>query len=369
VLACAVPAVQAQDSAPRETGRQSVREQRRRLTIRHGLEYLARNQNRDGSFGQSDKGVVGITALCLLAYMAQGHLEGRGEFAHWSNRDREPRDVVARGVTFLMNRSLPVIRSKQPYISRYGKPVGYIYLRSDRDSRMHGHGYATQVLALAYGSGRIRVERAERLKLLVQRAVRVIENSQTTTGGWGYEPNHATSHEGSITVTVVQALRLARDAGFVVDRETHTRGLAYLRESQKPDGSFKYSLMSDTSTPALTAAALTAMHGFGEYYSRSVRSGLAYLLERYRDSRGAVRWPFYARYYAAQAFYRAGGTHWDFWDREVVPSLIAEQQPEGYWDDSFSGETRRGSHGRAYATAFSVLALSVPDGYLPIFQR
>ena len=211
-------------------------------------------------------------------------------------------------------------------------------------------------------------DRSRELRLKIQRAVRVIENSQTNTGGWGYEPNHATSHEGSITVTVVQALRLARDAGFVVDKEVHKRGLAYLRDSQKPDGSFKYSLMSDTSTPALTAAALTAMHGFGEYYSKAVRTGLEYLIDSTQSSH-QLQWPFYARYYIAQAFYRAGGKHWDYWKRVRIDRIIEEQYAQGYWDDRIMAESRRGSHGRAYATAFSVLALSVQDGYLPLFQR
>jgi hypothetical protein len=123
--------------------------------------------------------------------------------------------------------------------------------------------------------------------------------------------------------------------------------------------------MSDNSTAALTAAALTAMHGFGEYYSKAVREGISYLRQSYRSSY-RVQWPFYGRYYAAQAFYRAGGAHWLAWRNNNVPQIILEQRPGGYWEERHSGPR---SHGRGYATACSCLALSVEDGYLPLFQR
>ena len=329
-------------------------ETRRAQSIRRGLDYLARDQRKDGSWGEPDRGVVGITALGVLAFLAQGHQEGLGPYSDFHGQG----DVVRRAVDFLLRRSTTTTRS--------GKPPGFIFSEGDADSRMHGHGYATQALVLVYGSRRADGAREQELKEKIRLAIAVIEESQTITGGWGYEPRHSTMHEGSVTVTVVQALRLAADAGFVVDREVQERGLKYLRDSQKHDGSFKYSHMAETSTPALTGAALTAMHGFGEYYSRAVDKGIHYLEDAYRNPQ-RVPWPFYSHYYAAQAFYRAGGSHWGFWQRTVVPHILEEQQREGYWDDSYSGGTR--SHGRHHATAYSVLALSVDEGYLPIFQK
>ena len=354
----AAPAARAQDITVRE----NPRDLERRRAILQGLDYLAEVQNRDGSFGDIRKGGVGISALCLLAFMAQGHQEGRGRYASGD------RDVLRKGVNFLLSCSLAPRDAQHPLVSGVkGYPVGYIYREEDADSRMHGHGYATQVLVLAYGQAVPDSERARELKEKIRRAVWVIDQSQTTTGGWGYEPRHSTTHEGSVTVTVVQALRLAAGAGFVVDKETHRRGLAYLRESQKDDGSFKYSTMSDHSSAALTAAALTAMHGFGEYYSESVDRGLRYLKDRYRFP-DRVQWPFYGHYYAAQAFYRAGDEDWAFWNARCVPHILGQRNIAGYWDDN-DLQMRRGSHGRAYATSLAVLALSVPDGYLPLFQR
>ncbi|MCK6460406.1 MAG: hypothetical protein L6Q95_10990 [Planctomycetes bacterium] len=330
----------------------------RARAVRTGLDYLAREQSKDGSWGAPDRGVIGITALGVLAFLAQGHQEGFGPYADFPGRG----DIVRRAVDFLLKHSTQT--------ARQGNPPGYIFSEGDADSRMHGHGYATQALILVYGTGRADAARERELKEKIKRAVQVIEDSQTITGGWGYEPRSSTMHEGSVTVTVVQALRLAADAGFVVDREVQERGLKYLRDSQKPDGSFKYSHMADTSTPALTAAALTAMHGFGEYYSRPITKGLEYLDRSYRGrDLFHLQWPFYCHYYSAQAFYRAGGPHWETWKRYGLPRLLDEQRREGFWDDRLTADARRGSHGRHHATAFAVLALSVDEGYLPIFQR
>ena len=322
--------------------------------VRRGLDYLARTQYRDGSWGDPERGVIGITALGVLAFLAQGNQEGLGPYSDFPGQG----DVVRRAVDFLLKHSTAT--------PRRGKPPGFIFAENDADSRMHGHGYATQALVLIYGSGRADAARERELKEKIRRAIEVIEQSQTITGGWGYEPNPATMHEGSVTVTVVQALRLAADAGFVVEREVQERGLRYLRDSQKHDGSFKYSHMAESSTPALTAAALTAMHGFGEYYSRSVDKGLDYLERAYRSPQ-KVPWPFYSHYYTAQAFYRAQGQYWELWQRVVVPHIVNEQNPQGFWDDSASPGARE--HGRHHATAYGVLALSVDEGCLPIFQR
>lgn len=359
LLLGAAPEAAAQDARDLTLPERTL-DRRRQRAIRAGLDYLAAEQRRDGSWGDPRQGIVGITSLCLLAFMAQGHQEGRGPYARGE-------DVLRRGTDFLLRNSLPPSR-KDPETSANGKPAGYIYVPLDGDSRMHGHGYATQVLILAYGSGRSDKGRQREMRTKIRRAVRVIEKAQTITGGWGYEPRSATAHEGSVTVTVVQALRLAADAGFLVDKETHRRGLAYLRDSQKADGSFKYSHMADTSTPALTAAALTAMHGFGEYYSKAVRRGLGYIEDSYQRPH-SLQWPFYAHYYAAQAFWRAGGKYWDLWQTRGIEHILDVQRHNGSWHDQVYRDKRRGSHGPAYATAFSCLALSVSDGFLPLFQR
>jgi len=363
-LALLAPSSRAQDrprSTPREA-KQSDKKNARRAAVRLGLRYLASIQKPDGSWGESRAGVVGITALCNLAFQAQGEQVGRGTYGK----------VVSNSLDFLMKCSLEPNRAGSAYSSVQGYPTGYIYAHGDADSRMHGHGYTTQVMVLAFGTLREADPRHDPLRTKILRAIRVIEDSQQFTGGWGYKPNPASFHEGSVTVTVVQALRLAATAGFVIDKQVHRDGLRYLHQSQKDDGSFKYALHEDRSTAALTAAALCALYGFGEYYTETTRNGLEYLKDAYHNP-NSLQWIFYSHYYAAQAFYRAGGAAWTLWQREGVPHLLRMQRRSGdsagAWDDRDWEHQDVRRHGRAYATAMSCLALSVQDGYLPLFQR
>ena len=335
--------------------RAEAQEAERSRAVARGLAYLAKQQSASGDFG-SGGGRVGISALALLAFMAAGHQENRGPYGA----------VLRRGVDRILKWSKPPGK-RDPLRSGQAIPAGYIWVPGDADSRMHGHGYATQVLVLAYGTNRAGTDRARELKTKIRRAVRVIENSQTLTGGWGYQPHAHAMHEGSVTVTVVQALRMARDCGFVVDREVHRRGLEYLKKSQTRNGSFRYRLTSDTTSEALTAAALTAMYGFGEYYSKSVKNGLDFLERGYRQP-WRILWTYYANYYAAQAFHRAGGRYRRLWVRTVRPYVLSLQEADGAWDDEREGRTRK-NFGKTHSTAFAVLALCVEEGKLPLFQK
>ena len=110
---------------------------------------------------------------------------------------------------------------------------------------------------------------------------------------------------------------------------------------------------------------------FGEYYTEAVKTGLEYLRDRYRQPE-RLQWTFYSNYYAAQAFYRAGGDDWNLWLRKGIPYVLSLQvkrsDATGAWNDHELATSPK-AHGRAYATAMSCLALSVQDGYLPLFQR
>ena len=68
------------------------------------------------------------------------------------------------------------------------------------------------------------------------------------------------------------------------------------------------------------------MHGFGEYYTRPIRRGLEFMSDPYHHP-GKLEWTFYGNYYAAQAFYRAGGRYWRDWLQRGVPWIVENQIP------------------------------------------
>ncbi len=326
--------------------------------IESGLLYLAEHQNSDGSFNEEPAANIAVTSLALLAFMASGHGETRGRHSA----------SVREGVKFLLRHvTRPGAASEQ-------LPAGYIHMEGDEQSRMHGHGYATLALALAYGMSDPRRRGEIRDALLL--AVPVIERSQDGSGGWYYYPTPR-QHEGSVTVCMVQALRAARDAGIPVRKEVVDRGVSYLEKSQDPaTGGFCYSLdIRHKQTYALTAAALAALFGYGEYgRDRMVSAGLEYLMRYYDESlMGYQGWFFYANLYAAQAIWQAAADpkfarFWRTWWPRMRDHLLDDQGPgETWWSER--GGMVGGGTSRAYATACACLILSVPLEILPIFER
>ncbi len=73
-----------------------------------------------------------------------------------------------------------------------------------------------------------------------------------------------------------------------------------------------------------------------------------------------MSYPFYYRYYMAQALFQADFEAWKRWNRETITYLKDMQADDG----SF-----RSGHGQTYGTAMSLLALALNYRLLPIYER
>ena len=123
---------------------------------------------------------------------------------------------------------------------------------------MYSHGFGTLFLAEAYGMTH-RPEIREKL----QKAVRLIIDSQNIEGGWRYQP---VRHDADLSVTICQinALRAARNAGLFVPKETVDACIRYVKQSQNPDGGFRYMLQAGaTSEFPRSAAGVVALQSAG----------------------------------------------------------------------------------------------------------
>ncbi len=331
VLCCAsAPRVYAQEAPEHRVAFVEVTPQTR-LAVQRGLAYLAENQAEDGSFGGTQFSKhVGITALACLAFMADGHLPGRGEYG----------PNVQRGLDFILN---------------HATESGLLAAETSHGP-MYGHGFATLFLGEVYG-----MTGDDRLRESLQKAVRLIVTTQNPEGGWRYQPRPFDA-DISVTICQVMALRSARNAGLSVPKETIDRAIAYVRQCQNPaDGGFKYMLNSGGSAFPRSAAGVAALYYAGVYEDDALDKGLAYM-ERGTDNitfRAGGHY-FYGHYYAAQAMFLAGGDHWRRWYPQVREQLIAHQLPDGSWNSG---------HGGAYGTSMSLLILQIPNRLLPIFQK
>ncbi|MEQ8764916.1 MAG: terpene cyclase/mutase family protein [Planctomycetota bacterium] len=297
---------------------------------------------------QDKSGHVGVTSLACMAFMAGGHLPGRGKYG----------DVVEEGLQYVLR----AVSDEDGYVT-------------DNGTRMYSHAFATLFLAEIYGM----TKRAD-VRAKLQLAIDLIVRSQNESGSWRYLPM-AKDSDMSITVCQVMALRAARNIGIKVPRTTIDRAIEYVKNSavredqysrynfgrgRNEKGSFKYQLKEGArSSFPLTAAGITTLYGAGIYSDADIDAGLQYLRTNYDDLIDFYRYHYffyYGNYYAVQATYIAGGKAWTWYWNRITDDLFQNQQPDGNWKNNVGP-------GDSFATAVACLILQIPYGYLPIFQR
>jgi hypothetical protein len=301
--------------------------------VERGFRYLQSQQNADGSFGRGRYGRnVGITALAGIAFMADGHLPGRGVYG----------DVVERALEFVLAHSTE---------------SGLLAAETSHGP-MYGHGFAALFLAEIYGMN----SQDRRVHDALVKAVELIVGTQNDEGGWRYNP---VPYDADVSVTIAQvmALRAARNAGIRVPRETIDRAVEYIRACQNPDGGFKYMLHTGGSAWPRTAAGVATLFYAGIYEDDSIDRGIEYLMRVSLpgETRPSEAHYYYGHYYAVQAMYLAGGEHWQRWWPAIRTELLSRQTGNGAWMDHHAGG--------AYGTAMSLIVLQMPKRYLPIFQK
>ena len=305
-----------------------------RASVDRGLRALAGLQNDDGSFGRGRFGRhSGITSLCALALMADGHLPGRGEYG----------DQVAKALEFVLSN-----------VTESG-----LLAAETTAGPMYGHGFSTLFLGEIYGMS----PDDTRVRDALSRAIRLIENSQNEEGGWRYNPVPDDA-DVSVTICQVMALRSARNAGIKVPRTVIDNAVRYVRECQNPDGGFRYMRTLGASGWPRTAAGVATLFYAGVYDDDSIPRGLAYVRRSASpDGGGPASQPyyFYGHYYAAQAMYLAGGEWWKDWWPKIRRELVDHQRFDGSWTDP--------QWGQPLGTSMALIIMQMPKRYLPIFQK
>ena len=123
------------------------------LAVEKGLEYLASQQNVEGSFGNSVSygATAAITSLAGIAFMADGNLPGRGKYG----------DNVRKAVEF-------IVRNQQE---------SGLFTTSANQGEMYSHGFSTLFIGEVYG-----MTGDDQIKENLQKAVRLIERCRIRKG-------------------------------------------------------------------------------------------------------------------------------------------------------------------------------------------
>jgi hypothetical protein len=232
----------------------------------------------------------------------------------------------------------------------------------DNGQPMHGHGFALMFLASVYGMI-TKESLRQQVRAAIRKAVALTSQGQSGQGGWTYIPG--AGDEGSVTVTQVQALRAAHNAGFLVPRAVIEEAVKYLERCRTPAGGIEYSLRSGGGARLpISAAAVATLYNAGQFDSTIATDCLKYVWDQFRANEGFDKGgghAFYSHLYAAQGFYMAGDQYWDNYFPKTRDQLLAMQQPDGSWMGDGIGQV--------YGTSIATIILQLPYKYLPVFQR
>ncbi|MGE0481984.1 MAG: prenyltransferase/squalene oxidase repeat-containing protein [Phycisphaerae bacterium] len=313
-----------------------------RAAIDRGLRYLARTQNRDGSWrtqGSTGGYPTAMTALAGLAMLGSGSTPTQGPYSR----------NVSGAMTFLL---------------KSARRDGLIAQLEEESHCMHGHGFAMLFLAEVFGMEED-AQRQAQIKLALQRAIELTARSQSAAGGWLYTPDSG-GDEGSVTVTQVQGLRACRNVGIAVPKRVIDNALRYLEKSANDDGGIRYQVSDNgPSRPAITAAAVACWYNAGQYEDEHARKALAFvertLSPRNPDASRYFGHYFYAHLYMAQVMFITGEKKWDDYFPAIRDILLDKQSEDGSWDGDHVGST--------YGTSVALLVLQLPYKNLPIMQR
>jgi hypothetical protein len=340
--------------------------------VNRALEWLARQQQADGSYPTVAKGQPGVTSLCMMAFMAHGHLPGEPKYGQ----------QIERAANYIVrcqkqNGLFAIVGPDGPRIHRgiaheIGAPIAY------------NHAISSLALSEFYGLGE--AKRTTRIEQAIEKSIEISllmqqwpKDREIDRGGWRYIDDF--DHEDSdlsVTGWQLMFLRSARNAGFDVPDKPIEEAVAYVRRTfSKEHGAFGYAAQTaEPRSRGMAGAGILALANAGFHNAPESERSAAWLLrhdfKKYNEIMHLPpEWPndryHYGVFQCCQAMYQLGGRHWQAFFPPVVKTLLANQQPNGSW--AAESHHYDAQFGNAYTTALIVLSLGATNEMLPIYQR
>jgi hypothetical protein len=336
--------------------------------VTSALNFLAMKQRPDGSFPSLPNAQPGVTALCVLAFLAHGHNPGEGRFG----------ERLERAVDFILSN-----QKENGLIAQIGPDGPRINRHVTHDigtATVYNHAIASLTLSEIYGMGHSR--RVERIQRAIDRSLlatlemqRWPKDRSYDAGGWRYldDDGHKDS-DLSVTGWQLMFLRSARNAGFNVPKQRIDDAVAYVRRSfDRNYGAFNYTInRKDGPSRGMAGAGILALAHAGFHNSfEAQQTGqwlLKYGFERYNDNQGRNGDRYhYSLFACSQGMYQLGSPYWEQFFPRTVAAVLAHQQRDGSWEAESYQRDRQ--FGDCYTTALVVLSLGAPNQFLPVFQR
>jgi hypothetical protein len=322
------------------------------LAVAKGLQWLAKHQNRDGSWSldRFDRagdcngrcGETGhhsdtaATALALLPFLGAGH----------THRDGPYKETIERALEWL-------VRQRDVETGWMGAGAG----------RMYAHGQVAIALCEAYA-----LTRDSKLRGPAQQAVDFIVAAQHAEGGWRYFPGDP--GDMSVVGWQLMALRSAQMSDLKVPKEVIERSNRFLDSVQlnKKVARFAYMPGHEMSETMTAEGMLCRMYAGTPTGDPAITAAADYLLQQFPP---AIRYAnMYYWYYGTQVMHHLGGSRWKRWNDKMKPLLLKLQDQEGHEAGSWKPrEYPDDAGGRLYMTALAICTLEVYYRHLPLYKN
>ena len=336
--------------------------------VSRALTWLANRQRPDGSFPTLDSGQPAVTSLCTMAFIAHGHVPGKGPYC--ARLERATDYVLS---CQKQNGLVTKLGPDGPQITR-------LVTREIGQCAAYNHAISSLVLSEVYGMSP--PTRARRLETAIRKSLSATlemqlwpKDSPADQGGWRYIDDYDdVDSDLSVTGWQLMFLRSARNAGFEVPAERIDDAVAYVKRNfDQRDGIFVYGLRRPSRTRAMAGAGILALAHAGFHHSVEAQRAGDWLLEHGFEQYNATipgqasdRY-HYGVFVCCQAMYQLGGKYWEQFYPPVVEAVLANQQADGSWP--IDSQFHDSPFGNAYTTALVVIMLGAPNQLLPIYQR
>jgi hypothetical protein len=333
-----------------------------RQALTRALDYLAREQTKEGYWSQKKNDYkIGIAGLALQAFIGG--------------------DCIPKDYSSNINAAINFLKTKYHPSSDYqaGTKDRAIYGGLIAESEpLYEHAIVTLALIEAL------VEMNDlSLAPLIEDALQLIIRAQNTEhkpellggpinldskdyGGWRYSPD-STNSDISVSGWQILALKAALTAGFSIPEWSLPKAADFLRSCYDE----YYHSFGYTSSGG-EGCARSGMGALGLQLSGYPDDPLIKLALRYIQDNAPTwefedpgeGWPFYYWYYGSRAMLLAGGEDWRIWKAWTCRLLVDHQNGDGTWTGAQLEEGME-----VYTTALGALILELCCGHLPIYMN
>jgi hypothetical protein len=334
-------------------------------SVEKALEWLARNQEADGSWKVKKHGgslpdtcSIGVSGLATLAFLGAGHTEKVGKY----------KEHVKKALEYLMSQQ---------------NPDGSIGNNNQWNGWVTGSGYNHPIAGLALAEA-YAMAKNPKVQAAAQSALYYSceKHFNEQENGWRYALPDTCMKQGadmavdiSATGWFIMQLKSAKVAGMDVERKYFV-AVFKLMDSLKDQkakggdyGSHRYGYCKRQPKPTVANTSMGMLcHLFMGTASHELTDGADFLLTELpqwdaangKTSAPRGPCPHYYWYYGTLCMFQMGGEHWDKWNAALKKVLLENQRQDGDFAGSWDLLGNDGPFaGRAYTTALGALSLEV----------